>query len=73
MGTLHFRIFGLDAMIVKPRYKLLLLIGAWHFQGPGLGAMIVKPIYGPLLTACSSFGRFSLAYCHLPALPVSKQ
>jgi hypothetical protein len=51
----HFQSFGLGAMIINPRYKLLLVGGAWHFQDPGLGAMFVKPRYGPLLTAFSSF------------------
>jgi hypothetical protein len=39
----HFQSFGLGAMIVNPRYKLLLVGGAWHFQDPGLGATFVKP------------------------------
>ena len=62
----HFQSFGLGAMIARPRYKLLLLVGAWHFQDPGLGAMLVKPRYGPLLTACSSFRSLLSAYCCLP-------
>lgn len=38
----HFQSFSLGAIIIKPRYKLLLLVRAWLFQGPGLDAMIVK-------------------------------
>ncbi|KAL4862104.1 hypothetical protein BDV12DRAFT_49954 [Aspergillus spectabilis] len=51
----HFQSFGLGAMITRPRYKLLLVVGAWHFQDPGLGVIFARPRYGSLLTACSSF------------------
>lgn len=51
----HSQSVDLGAMVIEPRYKLLLLVGAWHSQGPSLGAMTVKPRYRPLLTACSSF------------------
>jgi hypothetical protein len=42
-------------MITRPRYKLLLVVGAWHFQNPGLGAIFARPRYGYLLTAYSLF------------------
>jgi hypothetical protein len=51
----HFQSFGLGAMVTRPRYKLLLVVGAWHFQDPGLDAIFARPRYGSLLTACSSF------------------
>jgi hypothetical protein len=51
----HFQSSGLGAMIIRPRYKLLLVVRAWHFQDPGLGAMFTRPRYGSLLIACSSF------------------
>jgi hypothetical protein len=38
----HFQSFGLGAMITRPRYKLLLVVGAWHFQDPGLGAIFTE-------------------------------